>query len=452
MKDMTKGNPTRLILQFAIPLLIGNLFQLVYSLTDTRIVGSFLGEAALAAVGATNSLNSLMIGLLMGMTNGFAIVTARFFGAGDRRSMKKAVAGTVALSAATVAVLTVLTVVFLVPLLRLLNTPEELLAQSAAYFRIILLGMMVTVFYNGCAATLRAVGDSMTPLIFLMISTVFNVGLDLLFICVFHGGVPSAAIATVLAQGISVLLCLLFIARRYPELVPCRDDFMRLFHDRHLLAWMYSTGLSMGFMLSLVNIGSVILQSAINTFGESIIVAHTAARKLTELFMMPFSVLATTMATYCSQNLGAGQFPRIKMGMRRVLLLSWLWCALVAVICYSIVPVLIHLVTGSSAPQIIQTATTYLHINCLFYFVTVVISVLRNSLQGMGDMVTPLVSSSIELFGKILIVVLLVPRLNYMGVIVSEPIIWFIMVIPLIVQVVCGKTFRFLRESQAASA
>lgn len=445
MKDMTKGNPTRLILQFAIPLLIGNLFQLVYSLTDTRIVGSFLGESALAAVGATNSLNSLMIGFLMGMTNGFAIVTARYFGGGDHKGMKKAIAGTIVLSTGTVVVLTVLTVAFLTPLLRVLNTPEELLVQSASYFRIILLGMIVTVFYDACAATLRAVGDSITPLIFLVLSTAFNVGLDLLFICVFDWGVPSAAAATVMAQGISVLMCLLFIKWKYPQLVPGRDDFMRFFHDRHVFQWMYSTGLSMGFMLSLVNLGSVVLQSAINTFGADIIVAHTAARKLTEVFMMPFSVLATTMATYCSQNLGAGQLARIKAGIWRALLLSWVWCLIVIAIVYTIVPTLIYMVTGSTTPDIIDTATKYLHINAVFYFVTVVISVLRNSLQGLGDLTTPLISSSIELVGKVLIVLLLVPRLDYMGVIVSEPIIWFIMVIPLIVQVAFGKTFRAIR-------
>lgn len=445
MKDMTKGNPTKLILQFAIPLLVGNLFQLVYSLTDTRIVGSFLGESALAAVGATNSLNSLMIGFLMGMTNGFAIVTARYFGGGDHKGMKKAIAGTVVLSTVTVVVLTVVTVIFLTPLLRVLNTPEELLVQSASYFRIILLGMLVTVFYDACAATLRAVGDSITPLIFLVLSTAFNVVLDLLFICVFDWGVPSAAGATVMAQGISVLMCLLFIKRKYPQLVPGQDDFMRFFHDRHVFQWMYSTGLSMGFMLSLVNLGSVVLQSAINTFGADIIVAHTAARKLTEVFMMPFSVLATTMATYCSQNLGAGQLSRIKAGIWRALLLSWVWCLIVIAIVYTIVPTLIYMVTGSTTPEIIGTATKYLHINAVFYFVTVVISVLRNSLQGLGDLTTPLISSSIELVGKVLIVIVLVPRLDYMGVIVSEPIIWFIMVIPLIAQVAFGKTFRTIR-------
>ncbi len=448
MKDMTKGSPTRLIFQFAIPLLIGNLFQLVYSLTDTRIVGSFLGENALAAVGATSSLNSLMVGFLMGMTNGFSIVVARFFGAGDHKSVKKAIAGTIVLSAVTVAALTVCMVALLTPLLRLLNTPENLLAQSASYFRIILLGMMVTVFYDACAAVMRAVGDSITPLIFLVVSTVCNVGFDLLFICAFQWGIPGAAIATVLAQAISVMMCLLYIKKKYPNLLPEGQDFRRFFYDRHVMGWMYSTGLSMGFMLSLVNIGSVVLQSAINTFGANTIVAHTAARKLTEMFMLPFSVLATTMATYCSQNFGAGQMSRIKDGIVRALLLSWAWCGIVIVISYTVVPLLVYAVTGSTTPEIIQTATKYLHINCVFYFVTAVISVLRNSLQGMGDMVTPLISSGIELVGKVLIVLLLVPHLAYMGVIVSEPIIWFVMVIPLIAQVRFGKTFRHVWEHQ----
>lgn len=451
MNDMTKGNPTRLILQFAIPLLISNLFQQVYSLTDTRIVGTFLGEQALAAVGATASLNSMIIGLLMGMTNGFAIVTARFFGANDNESMKKSVAGTIVLSIGTVAVFTVFSVAFLMPLLRILNTPEDLLGQSASYFRIILLGMMITVIYNACSSTLRAVGDSITPLIFLIISTIFNVALDLLFICVFHSGIPGAAIATVLAQGISAVLCLLFIQKRYPDLVPHRNDFVNLLHDRPLLGWMYSTGLSMGFMLSLVNIGSVVLQGAINTFGANIIVAHTAARKLTELFMMPFGILATTMATYCSQNLGAGKPDRIKTGIWRVLFLSWIWCGIVIVLCYSIAPALIYMITGSSSPEIVNTATLYLHINCVFYFVTVVICVLRDSLQGMGDVITPLISSGIEMVGKVLIVFVLVPHFDYMGVIVSEPIVWFVMVIPLILQLFFGKTFRVMWKKAKAA-
>ena len=452
MKDMTKGNPTRLILQFAIPLLIGQLFQQVYSLTDTRIVGSFLGENALAAVGATNSLNSLVIGFLMGMTNGFAIVTARFFGSGDKKSMKKAIAGTVVLSAGTIVVLTLLSVGFLKPLLRVLNTPENLLPLASSYFRVILLGMIVTVFYNACAATLRAVGDSITPLIFLLVATIGNVGLDLLLICVFHMGVASAACATVFSQFISVIMCLVFIKVKYPELVPSREDFSRFLHDSHTFKWMYSTGLSMGFMLSLVNLGSVVLQSAINSFGANIIVAHTAARKLTELFMMPYSVLATTMATYCSQNLGAGKLKRITQGIWRALILSWIWCLLVVLMAYTIVPSLVYMVTGTHVPEIIETASLYLRINTVLYFVTVVISVLRNSLQGMGDMVTPLVSSAIELVGKVAVVFLLVPRLAYMGVILSEPIIWCIMVIPLIVQILFGKRFRDLREEARQTA
>lgn len=430
MKDLTKGNPTRLIIAFAIPVLIGNLFQLFYNLADTRIVGSFLGDTALAAVGATNSLNSLVIGFLTGLTNGFGIITARHFGANDPKMVKKSVAAVLVLGVSTAGLLTVLSVSLLTPLLRVLNTPEQLLAQSAAYFRVILLGLIATMLYNGCAAVLRAVGDTVTPLVFLILSTVLNVFLDLFFVCVLHAGVTGAAVATVLAQVVSGALCILYIYKKYPILHPSQEDFKL---SLWMIGQMLSSGLSMGFMLSLVNFGSVILQSVINTFGENTIVAHTAARRLTELFMLPFAVFGTTMATFCSQNWGAGKPERIRSGILRSLMICWVWCAIVIAVIYTIVPVLIRMVTGTSTPEVIETATLYLRIDGLFYFVTAGISVLRNSLQGIGDLFTPIFSSALELFGKLAVVIFLTPRLDYMGVILAEPIVWFIMVIPLIV-------------------
>ena len=249
MKDMTKGSPTRLILTFALPVLIGNVFQLLYNLTDTRIVGAYLGETALAAVGATGSLNNMLIGFLLHMMNGMAILTARYFGAHDRDDVRRSVACMLVLGLATAAVLTLCSVGFLTPLLRVLNTPGHLVATAAAYFRIILLGMVVTVLYNGCAALLRAIGDTVTPLLFLILSVVLNIGLDLFFVCVLHWGVEGAAFATVLAQATSALLCIGYIARKYPVLHPVRADF-RL--QRTMAVQMYTSGLCMGFMLSII--------------------------------------------------------------------------------------------------------------------------------------------------------------------------------------------------------
>lgn len=431
MKDMTKGSPTRLILTFALPVLIGNVFQLLYNLTDTRIVGAYLGETALAAVGATGSLNNMLIGFLLHMMNGMAILTARYFGAHDRDDVRRSVACMAVLGLATAAVLTLCSVGFLTPLLRVLNTPEHLVATAAAYFRIILLGMVVTVLYNGCAALLRAIGDTVTPLLFLILSVVLNIGLDLFFVCVLHWGVEGAAFATVLAQATSALLCIGYIARKYPALHPVRADF-RL--QRTMAMQMYTSGLCMGFMLSLVNAGSVILQSGINTFGDSIIVAHTAARRLTEMLMMPFSVLGTAISTYVSQNYGAGRYDRVRTGVRRALTLGAGACVLSVLASWTIVPPIVSWITGGAAQEIVDTAVLYLRVDSALYFITMVIVIYRNTLQSIGDHVTPIISSLCETFGKIGAVFLLIPPLGYFGVILTEPIVWAIMVIPLIVQ------------------
>ncbi|MCF2670067.1 MAG: MATE family efflux transporter [Butyricicoccus sp.] len=439
MKDLTKGSPLPLILGFAVPVLIGNLFQLFYNLADTRIVGSFLGDQALAAVGATSSLNSLMIGMMNGLSNGFAMIPARNFGANDREQVRRSIGAIFVLSLLTTAVLTVLTVGFLPQILSMLNTPSDLIGQAAAYFRIILLGMTVTLLYNVSAAVLRAIGDSVTPLLFLILAAVLNVGLDLLCVGVLRLGVQGAALATVAAQTVSVVCCLLYARKKYPMFWPKREDFRV---SVNLAGQLYGAGVSMALMLSLVNFGSVFLQGVINTFGVNIIVAHTAARRLTELFMLPMAVLGVTLATYCSQNYGAKRPDRIRQGLWQGLLLAWAGWLLAVVLSFTIVPTLVRMVTGTDNQEVIQTATRYLRINTIFYFVTDVISLVRNSLQGVGDRWTPLVSSSIELFGKLGIVIFLTPSLGYFGVMISEPIVWFLMVIPLIWQVLRHPAFR----------
>lgn len=439
MKDLTKGSPLPLILGFAVPVLIGNLFQLFYNLADTRIVGSFLGDQALAAVGATSSLNSLMIGMMNGLSNGFAMIPARNFGANDREQVRRSIGAIFVLSLLTTAVLTVLTVGFLPQILSMLNTPSDLIGQAAAYFRIILLGMTVTLLYNVSAAVLRAIGDSVTPLLFLILAAVLNVGLDLLCVGVLRLGVQGAALATVAAQTVSVVCCLLYARKKYPMFWPKREDFRV---SVNLAGQLYGAGVSMALMLSLVNFGSVFLQGVINTFGVNIIVAHTAARRLTELFMLPMAVLGVTLATYCSQNYGAKRPDRIRQGLWQGLLLAWAGWLLAVVLSFTIVPTLVRMVTGTDNQEVIQTATCYLRINTIFYFVTDVISLVRNSLQGVGDRWTPLVSSSIELFGKLGIVIFLTPSLGYFGVMISEPIVWFLMVIPLIWQVLRHPAFR----------
>ena len=433
MKDLTTGKPIKIILLFAIPLFIGQLFQLFYSLADTRIVGAILGETSLAAVGATTTLSDFLIGLLNGFTNGCAIIIATYFGSGDRDNMKKAIGGTILSGIVLSVLISAGCLLFLPRILSALNVADFLMAESKAYIGIVLAGLLAATLYNVCAAILRALGDTFTPLLFLILAAVLNVVLDYTLIKYGNMGVAGAALATVIAQAVSAVLCFFYMKVRYPELSLRREDFR---FDKIIYKKLIATGSSMGFMVAFVNLGTLALQITINTFNQDIIVAHTAARKATNIFMLPFSVLGTTLATFCGQNLGAGKYSRIKTGLRDTLLLTFIWCAGVALVAYTLSGPLVHMITASDNEVILSTASLYLKVNTSFYFVTAIICLFRNSMQGFGDNKTPVFSSSLELIGKVAISFLLAPAIGYMGIIVAEPIVWFIMVIPLIVNMV----------------
>lgn len=433
MKDLTTGKPIKIILLFAIPLFIGQLFQLFYSLADTRIVGAILGETSLAAVGATTTLSDFLIGLLNGFTNGCAIIIATYFGSGDRDNMKKAIGGTILSGIVLSVLISAGCLLFLPRILGSLNVADFLMAESKAYIGIVLAGLLAATLYNVCAAILRALGDTFTPLLFLILAAVLNVVLDYTLIKYGNMGVAGAALATVIAQAVSAVLCFFYMKVRYPELSLRREDFR---FDKIIYKKLITTGSSMGFMVAFVNLGTLALQVTINTFNQDIIVAHTAARKATNIFMLPFSVLGTTLATFCGQNLGAGKYSRIKTGLRDTLLLTFIWCAGVALVAYTLSGPLVHMITASDNEVILSTASLYLKVNTSFYFVTAIICLFRNSMQGFGDNKTPVFSSSLELIGKVAISFLLAPAIGYMGIIVAEPIVWFIMVIPLIVNMV----------------
>lgn len=433
MKDLTKGKPSVLILTFALPIFLANLLQLTYSIVDTRIVGTFLGENMLAAVGATTTLSNLIIGFLLGLSNGFAIVTAQKFGAKDIRAVKKSFATAIILGVSTALVLTVAGLVFLHPILKFLNIPDELFKESASYISVIIAGLLATFLYDICAAVLRAIGDTITPLIILAISVALNVAGDIFFVVIVKAGVRGAAVATVLAQLIAFIVCAFYMVKKYDILRLSRTDFKGM--ESAMVKNMLGGGLSMGFMSSLVNIGSLTLQTAINKLGQDIIVAHTAARKISEIFMVMFTVFGQTMATYCGQNIGAGKIDRVKKGIRLSILYTCIWCTLVVIASYTIGGWLVYLVTGSSNDAVIVNATNYLKFDTIFYYVTAVICIVRNAMQGLGEHITPLISSSLEMIGKIIIAATLVPVMGYTGVIIAEPLVWFIMVIPLIVKI-----------------
>lgn len=448
MKDLTKGKPIRLILLFAVPLFVGQLFQLFYSLADTRIVGQTLGDEALAAVGATTTLSDMLLSFLNGLTNGFAIVIATCFGAKDERQMKKAMGGTILLGSCCAVVLSGLCLLNMSGLLKLLNISPELFAAARGYIGIVIAGLLAATLYNICAAMLRAIGDSFTPLLFLILAAFLNIAMDYGFILCLHTGVEGAAYATVIAQAVSAFLCFLYMRRKYPQLTLKKEDFKP---DMILYKKLFGAGLSMGFMTSLVGIGTMALQTSINTFGTDIIVAHTAARKISSIYMLPFSVMGTTLATYCGQNLGAGKYSRIRQGIRDTVLVTFVWCTGVIISAYTVAPWLIRTVTATQKKDIIDTASLYLRVNTPFYYVPTVICLFRNSMQGFGDNRTPVISSSLEMIGKVLIALLLAPAIGYYGIIVAEPIVWFIMVIPLVVNMVRSPVLK-MKDREGASA
>ena len=421
--DMTEGKPLRLILLFSLPILFGNLFQQFYNVTDTAIVGNILGDDALAAVGASAPFFSLMTGLAVGATNGFSMILARYYGAKDSTALKKAVYMTYVLCDVIGVVLTVAALLGIRPLLLLLGTPASIMEDAAAYLRIAMGGLLITLAYNMFAGMMRAIGNSVMPLVFLVIASLVNIGLDFLFVAGFHMGVGGAALATVLAQLVSVIASLWYLLARCPEL-KIQKEYMVF--EKKAAVDLLSTAFSMALMLAVVSVGTVALQSAVNSFDKDVIAAHTAARKLDELFMIPLSTFSITASTYGSQNYGAGRIDRIKEGIFCTFMLGFIWSTVGVLAVYGAGPLMAKLITGSDNTVIIDTAVQYMRINIPFFYFLVPLLVLRSTLQGLGRRVVPVIGSGIELTGKFLVVLLLAPRLGYLGVCISEPIIWIV--------------------------
>lgn len=433
MKDMTVGSPMRILIQFAIPILLGNLLQLTYTLIDTRIIGMFLGDHALAAVGATTQLSMLFIGFFIGLTNGFSIMTARNFGLKNYEKVRESFILSLLMGIGLVIFIVAVTLLFLDDILVFINVSGDLMADAGAYVRIIIAGMIVTMIYNVFLSSARAIGDSLTPLLTLCVSVCLNIVGDYLMIGVFHTGVWGAAAATVFAQGITLAVCAVYIFKKYHFFRVRKSDFKDM--DVYMARSMLTSGLSMGLMSSLITIGSLILQTGINGLGNSYIVAQSVARQITNVLMSVFVAVGNAMATYCSQNYGAGNVERVRQGMKAGYLITCSWCVFVLVIVYSAAPLLIRIITGSSDAVMIDAASWYLRIDSILYILVAVIFVQRNSLQGVGDKITPLISSGIEMAGKVILTYTLVPVMGYFGVILVEPIVWIIMIVPLIIKV-----------------
>ena len=422
-KDMTSGSPIKLIIAFSIPILLGNLFQQFYSMVDTAIVGRYIGVEALAAVGSTGSLTFLIVDFALGLTAGFAVPIAQTFGANDHKKMRHYVAMSIYLCIFLTLVLTVLSVWLTRPLLELLNTPADIIDDAYAYLVIIFAGLGATVFYNMIAGILRSIGDSKTPLYFLIVSSIINVILDLVFILNFNSGVAGAAYATVIAQGISGLLCLWVAARRYKILHLSKEDFK---YKTSSILKLVGIGLPMALQYSITAIGCMVLQAAVNSLGSITVAAFTAASKVEQLAMQPFKTLGMTMVTYTGQNLGAGKPDRIKSGVRTGMLICVLCAVISGLVLYFYGGELSGFFVSASkeSTAVITDAKTYLNTVILYFIPLGAIFVYRNSLQGMGEGLITMLAGIIELLSRTAVALLFTASLGYTAICYASPAAW----------------------------
>lgn len=416
------------LLTFALPILISNALQQFYNAADTTIVGNFLGFRSLAAIGATSAIYELIVGFAIGIANGMGIVVARHFGAGDIEKIKKAVAGSIVIGSVLSLAVMLVGGVWLYGLLRLVHIPENIINEAYSYIYIIMIFFFLTFFYNWSASMLRAIGNSLTPLLILLLTSVINIGLDILFITKFNSGIKGAAIATVISQAISALLCIVYMYIKADILIPKLKHFK---YNYYVYADLSTQGFAMGFMSSIVSIGTVILQTAVNGMGVTIIAAQTTGRRIMFFLMMPMSSLATALTTFVSQNFGAGNKSRIKSAVKYANIINTIWSIIAVVFVYTLSIPLIRFISGSYDKELIANAKLYIAMAAPFFWALGILFNLRNALQGMDRKIEPLISSCIELICKIAFVLFVIPRVGYTGVVFTEPIIWVVMVLQL---------------------
>ena len=418
---MTSGSTMKLILGFAVPLLMGMLFQQVYSLVDTIIVGRFLGVSALAAVGATGSINFLIVGFCQGICNGFALPVAQRFGAKDYDGLRKYVGNSAVLAIIFGGAITLSTVIACRPILELMQTPSDIIDLSYNYIVVIFAGIPAIMLYNILSAYLRSLGDSVTPVIFLVISAGLNIGLDLLFIVTFKWGVFGAAFATVLSQAVSGILCLILIIKKFDILHLKRDDWkLDWDYTRYLLIM----GLPMGLQYSITAIGSVILQSSVNTLGSTAVASMTAGSRISMFVVCPFDALGSTMATFGGQNVGAGRLDRLGRGLRSAVTLGAIYSALILVVLIFFGRDLILLFVNASEVTVIAQAKQFLVTNAAFYLMLALVNIVRFLIQGMGFSGFAVFAGVFEMVARALVGLVFVPIFGFIAACFASPLAW----------------------------
>ena len=452
-RDLTEGSPLKRIVLFALPMLFGVLFQQFYSFVDTAVVGRYLGAERLAAVGATGSVNFLVIGLCLGLCSGFSIPIAQAFGAKDEREMRRCVFHAVVLSGVLSVLFAVLSTVFCKPLLRLMNTPEEIIDASASYISIIFAAIPCCVLYNMASGILRSLGDSRTPVVFLVMASLVNIALDLLLIIACGMDVAGAAVATAASQLLAGIGCVIVMIRRFPVLHLNRED--RQF-DFRLARKMLGIGLPMGLQFSITAIGSVMVQWSVNGLGVNAVAAVSGGIKISMFFACVFDALASTMATFAGQNMGARKLDRIHQGLRCASLLGIIYCALAfGVVALFARPLLSLFIDADAAPEVMSMSVQYLTINAAFYIPLLFVNIVRLSIQGMGYTRVAMLAGLSEMIARTAVALFVVPSAGFTGACFANPAAWVmadLFLIPCYFQIMRVVRQRLMPETQEAKA
>ena len=437
--DMTVGSPVKLIIQFMIPMFLGNVFQQFYNIVDSIVAGQFIGVDALAAIGSTGSLMFFVTGWLNGLSSGFAIIVAQRFGARKYDEMRHYVAMSFYLMAAFALVMTATFLALNEPILRLMNSPENVMHDVKSYMGIIYAGLIITAAYDILAAVLRALGDSRSPLYFLIISAGINVVLDIALICVFGMGVEGCAYATVIAQGISAMCCIIYIVKKYPILHLEKENFaISLDSFRRLIA----LGIPMGLQFSITAIGTIIVQGAVNIYGTTYMAGFSAAGKIQNIASMVAVSMGATIATYVGQNRGAGKMDRVKQGVNYCWIMLLVWSVIEMLLMYFGGKYFTYLFVSSSQTDVINVSVTYFHTVFWAYPFLCTIFLFRNALQGMGYGLVPMLGGVFELVARTAIVVFVAGKTTFAGVCLADPVAWIAALIPLI-----PYYFRIMKKS-----
>ena len=427
--DMTTGNPMNIIFNFTLPIFIGNVFQQFYNMADAVIVGKFVGNKALAAVGSTGTIMFLIYGFVVGMTAGFTVLTAQKFGAGDMPAMRRTVAGASFLSLLVGLVLTAAFMAFMKPWLTLMHTPEDIFADAYAYIMIISAGILAQMLYNLLASILRALGNSRVPLYFLILSALLNIVLDLVFIIVFHMGAAGAAAATVISQGVSVALCLVYIVKKVPLLHMTREDWKL---SGALLGTQIRIGIPMALQYSITAVGTMMVQASLNILGSTLVAAYTAAGKIEQIVTQAYVAMGTTMATYGAQNMGAGNISRIRQGFKASTVIGVVYAVVSAALVMTVGKYMTYLFVSEDVALIMDSVNTYLVCAGIFFIPLAIVNIYRNGIQGLGYGLLPMMAGVAELAGRGVVAVIAARQKSYLGVCLASPAAWVLAALLLI--------------------